>query len=232
LQAVPPRAMSPPAQNRMEPPPCEKVQHLLAPLSVQSVPVEQRRKVWVPVQVLGIVVVDVQFAPVLQATSGSPLVQLAGGEPPVSGTLKQHTSPPMQSAGELHAKPPSPASASLPPELDPELPPLLPPLLPPELPPLLPPLLPPELPPLLPPELLVLPLLLPLLLPDEDDEPPSGEGPTLPLLAPLQPHTRLPPASVDPRTRSIVRAFMTLTLALARRQATNLSAAQCVGDPR
>ena len=100
--------------------------------------------------------------------------------------------------------------------------------------PTLPPLpLPDELPLLEPLELPLLdPLELPLLLPDEDDDPPSGEGPTLPLPAPLQPHTRLPPASVDPRTRSTVRAFMTLTLALARRQATDLSAAQCVGDPR
>jgi hypothetical protein len=212
----------------MEPPPCEKVQHLLAPVSVQSVlPVEQRRKVWVPVQVLGIIVVDVQLAPVVQATVGLPLVQLAGGEPPVSGTLKQHTSPPLQSAGELHAKPPSPPPASLPPELDPELPPLLPP----ELPPLLPPLLPPELPPLLPPELLVLPLLLPLLLPLPDDDPPSPSEPTLPLPAPLQPQTRLPATSDDARTITAVRVFMALTIASERPRSTVLSDARGLGDP-
>src|SRR5277367_2332097 len=119
MQLVPPRAMSPPAQNRIEPVPCEKVQHCFAPFSVQSVLVEQRRKVCVPVQVDGMVVVEAQPAPAVQATVGLPLVQLAGGLPPVSGTLKQHTSPPMQSAGELHAKPPS-SPASAPPELEPD----------------------------------------------------------------------------------------------------------------
>jgi hypothetical protein len=88
---VPPSAMRPPAQKLIELPFCVKVQHLLAADSVQSAVALHRRNCWVPVHVDGIMVVDGQADAPLQATEGVPLVQLAGGVPPVSGTSKQHT---------------------------------------------------------------------------------------------------------------------------------------------
>jgi len=45
LPATAPKAINPPAQNRMELPPWENVQHWLAIDSVQSVLVAQRRNV-------------------------------------------------------------------------------------------------------------------------------------------------------------------------------------------
>jgi hypothetical protein len=76
------------AQKLSDPPFSEKVQHLLAPVSVQSAGWAQRRTVWLPVQLVPSEVA--QSAAALQATVSGPVVQL-GMVPPVMGMFAQQT---------------------------------------------------------------------------------------------------------------------------------------------
>ena len=164
MQVAPPSVASNcRAQKLSEPEPSVNVQHLFAPVSVQSAGFSQRRTVCDPVQEVPSEVVH--CAPGVQATWMGSEVQL-GMEPPVRVMWPQQTLP-EQSSGPSHAKPASPPEEPLLLADPEELPLLL--ALPDELP-LLPPLelAPLELPPLdEPPELLAVPLLLPpLLLPE------------------------------------------------------------------
>jgi hypothetical protein len=200
-------ATMPFAQKSSVPVPCENVQHLGAPVSVQSAGLAHRRTTSVPLQLavpscVGHAVEDAQ------ATVSAPVVQL-GMVPPVTGMCAQQMGvlgSAVHPAGDEHTKPPAsppllPLLLPLPLPLPPPLPPpLLLPLPPPLVLPLLPPLL---LPPLLLPLLLLPPLLLPLPDDDADASPPSL--PTGPPPEPLQPHAK---ATIDPRATRAVVAFM------------------------
>jgi hypothetical protein len=157
MQVAPPMpAMMRFAQKLSEPPDWAKLQHLLAPVSVQSEGCVQSRTTSVPEQVAPESCV-MHWAGLVHATERGPLVQL-GIVPPVMGMFPQQTLPePGQSEGFEQ-------TWSLPESSPDELLPLLLPL--PELP--LPPVLPPP--------------LLPLLLPDDGDASPSKpvEGEELP----------------------------------------------------
>jgi hypothetical protein len=155
MQVAPPSVASNcSAQKLSEPEPSVNVQHLFAPVSVQSAGFSQRRTVWSPVQEVPSDVVH--CAPGVQATWMGSDVQL-GMVPPVRWMWPQHTLA-EQSSGPWQAKPASPPEEPLLLALPEELPLLLAP--PDELPLLLPLELPLEEP-----ELLAVPLLLPLLLP-------------------------------------------------------------------
>ena len=88
--------MIPLAQKLSAPPSWVNVQHLGAPVSVQSAGCLQSRTTWVPLQLVAVFVAH--CAPAVHATEIAPVVQL-GMVPPVTGIVPQHTSPPEQSAG-------------------------------------------------------------------------------------------------------------------------------------
>jgi outer membrane biosynthesis protein TonB len=110
MQVPPPRVASSWLEQKVsDPVPCEKVQHLGAPVSVQSAGAWQRRTTWVPVHVAPSFVGH--CAAGVHATTIGPVVQF-GILPPVIGIVPQHTSPlVVHSSGSSQAKP-----ASSPPE--------------------------------------------------------------------------------------------------------------------